>query len=53
MLTRRSAAALAGMAVLTLALGGFFNSVSSDAKAMQVFTGIVKGVAVGGYDPVA
>ena len=53
MATRRSIIVLAGTALLTVTLGGLINPVSADAKAMPVFTGIVKGVAVGGYDPVA
>lgn len=40
-------------AAVTLASGSIMASAPAAAKKPEVFTGIVKGVAVGGYDPVA
>lgn len=53
MLTFKSSITFAGTAALAVALSGLINPVPVSAKTAPVFTGIVQGVAVGGYDPVA
>jgi len=50
---RSSTLALTAAAFLGLALTGLAGPVPASAQVAPVFTGIVKGVAVGGYDPVA
>jgi YHS domain-containing protein len=52
MLDRRSLLALAGATVLTAAIALPLKGAQAQ-KTAPVFTGLVKGVAVGGYDPVA
>ena len=53
MLTRRSVVVLASATVFAVTLAGLNDPVSAAAKVAPVFTSIIKGVAVGGYDPVA
>lgn len=53
MLNRRSLLAFGGagaLVVTTVGIGGFG---AAQAGSAEVFTGLVRGVAVGGYDPVA
>ncbi|MDX2155951.1 MAG: YHS domain-containing (seleno)protein [Hyphomicrobiaceae bacterium] len=53
MISRRGFFSLAGGVSLAGALGLSVSSEALAQKTAPVFTGIVKGVAVGGYDPVA
>lgn len=50
---RRSVLSLFAVSALTIAGGVILAVHNANARQAEIFTGIVKGVAVGGYDPVA
>ncbi len=51
--SRRSPASVAGLAAAALLMSGFAASGSANADEPPIYDGIVSGVALGGYDPVA